>query len=163
MRLYSAFSLECAEIGKHTPARKASGLFSSSTRPLVLGLQAGHPWLSQPGYSVQPTLHWPDFPQLGWALDHTALGLQGLCLTTPGEQGSHRSSLFPFPSGRSPKLWGPVTPYFPDGKVEVQGCSVARVNWEPEFRLLLLGPGGSLGGSQRRTSPRPWFWVGKGT
>lgn len=67
------------------------------------------------------------------------------------------------PSSGALQGGSPGCAYFPDGKVEVQGCSVARVNWEPEFRLLLLGPGGSLGGSQRRTSPRPWFWVGKGT
>lgn len=63
---------------------------------------------------IQPTLHWPDAPpQLGWALDHTALGLQGLCLTTPGEQGSHHSSMFPFSSWKISKALESCNPMFP--------------------------------------------------
>ena len=109
-----AFSLKCAEVGKHMPAHKAPGLFSSSTRPLVLGLQAGHTWLSQPGSASSPlcTGLTPP-PQLGWALDHTALGLQGLCLTTPGEQGSHHSSMFPFSSWKISKALESCNPMFP--------------------------------------------------
>ena len=60
---------------------------------------------------------------------------------------------------------GPGSAYFPDGKMEVQGCSTGRVTWGPEFRLLAPGPGGVArgqvcGGAAREDLHEGQVWGG---
>ena len=102
--------------------------------------QGTHGFLSQATASSPPCTGLTS-PQLGWALDHTALWLQGLCLTTPGNKGPTVPPCSHFLLGRSPKLWGPITPYFSDGKAGRAGQR--RSGWLTAERTWLQALGGA--------------------